>query len=308
MNTYTLAGYNRLLGGYKNLHTHALMMLVISASALWSTMWATVNKNRKEQVLFGVFTGGALICMYFTYVRTAILALAICGAVYLLVTGRTRILVGGALLVFTFILFTPAMQDRFKDLILFIAPDDNVLVRRKLGSGRMAIWTAAITEYVKAPLGDILLGLGIGKHWLLTRGAFNPYSMASDGYVDPHSDYLTMTFQVGPIATISYLAMQIQVVRSGLIVYKNSPDRHARELAAFNIALTAGATVANMVSNSFINRISVGWMAWGLASLTFGEHLQLIREGTLKPKLPTWDRTASAISHVRPDWTPGSRG
>ena len=279
MNVYTLAGYHRLMGGYKNLHSHALMMLVISAAGLWMFAQASIRRDRRGQAVMLAYTGAAALCMYLTYVRTAILALGVCGAVYLVVTRRTRVLGAGALLVVVFVLFTPAMQDRFKDLILFFAPDDNVLVRRKLGSGRMAIWTAGLTAYFQSSLGDIILGLGIGKHWLLTRGAFNPYAIASDGYVDPHSDYLTMTFQVGPIATISYVFMQLQIVRSGLIVHRSSPDRFARELAAFNIALCAGATVANMVSNSFINRITVGWMMWGLAALTFGEHMQLMREG-----------------------------
>jgi hypothetical protein len=279
MNVYTLAGYHRLMGGYKNLHSHALMMLVISAAGLWTLVQATLKQDRRLQLLMAAYTGAAALCMYLTYVRTAILALGVCAAVYLIVTRRTRVLGAGALLVVVFVLFTPAMQDRFKDLILFFAPDDNVLVRRKLGSGRMAIWTAGLTAYFQSSLGDIILGLGIGKHWLLTRGAFNPYSIASDGYVDPHSDYLTMTFQVGPIATISYVIMQLQIVRSGLVVHARSPDRFSRELAAFNIALCAGATVANLVSNSFINRITVGWMMWGLAALTFGEHMQLMRDG-----------------------------
>jgi len=283
MNTYTLAGYNRLMGGYKNLHSHALMMLVISAAGLWVFMQASLRRDRRAQLIMAGYTGAAALCMYLTYVRTAILALGVCGAVYLLVTRRHRLLIAGAAVVALFVLFTPAMQDRFKDLILLFAPDDNVMVRRKLGSGRMAIWTAGVTAYLQAPIGDIILGLGIGKHWLLTRGAFNPFAMAQDGYVDPHSDYLTMTFQVGPIATISYVLMQLHVVRSGLIVHRHSPDAFSRELAAFNVALCAGATIANMVSNSFINRITVGWMMWGLAALTFAEHMQLVREGKVQP-------------------------
>ena len=281
MNSYSLAGYHRLMGGYKNLHSHALMMLVIAAAGLWAWVQTALLKHRRGQLLMAGYTTAAALCMYLTYVRTAILALGVCGAVYLLVTRRHRLLLTGAGVVALFVLFTPAMQDRFKDLILLFAPDDNVLVRRKLGSGRMAIWTAGVTAYLQAPIGDIILGLGIGKHWLLTRGAFNPYAMAQDGYVDPHSDYLTMTFQVGPIATASYVLMQLQIVRSGLIVHRWSPDRLSRELAAFNVALCAGATVANMVSNSFINRITVGWMMWGLAALTFGEHMQLKREGAI---------------------------
>ena len=279
MNSYVLAGYRRLKGGYKNLHSHALTMLVISALCLWHLLRAWDENKRRDVLVIGALTAGAALCLYLTYVRTALLALIMCAGVFLVVTGRRRILALGVVMAFVAVLFSETLQDRFKDLVIFFLPNDNVMARRKLGSGRMAIWTAAVTAYLQASPGDILMGLGIGKHWLLTRGAFNPYAIASGGYVDPHSDYLTMTFQVGPIATASYMFMQVAAVRAGLVVYRSSPDPWARSFGAFTVGLMAGASVANSVSNAFINRITVAWLLWGMSGLTFAEYLQLRREG-----------------------------
>jgi len=293
MNSYVLAGYQRLNGGYKNLHSHALMMLVISSFWMWQGLMAHLDGKRRERALVGAGLAGSLVALYFTYVRTGQLALVVLTAFFLFVTGRRRLLVAGALAGVVLVSMSDTVQDRFKDLVLFVLPDDNVMERRKLGSGRLTIWTAAIQAYLQAPLADILMGLGIGKHWLLTRGAFNPYSMASDGYVDPHSDYLTMTFQVGPIATISYVIMQIQVVRIGLQVHRHSPDRRAAEFGAFTAALCVGATVANFVSNSFINRVTPAWVLWSFAGITFAEHQQLVREGLIRttpPPVTSWAR------------------
>ena len=40
--------------------------------------------------------------------------------------------------------------------------------RGALGSGRLALWSVSFTEYLKHPFGEILLGLGLGKHSQLT--------------------------------------------------------------------------------------------------------------------------------------------
>ncbi len=299
MNSYVLAGYRRLKGGYKNLHSHALTMLVISALCLWHLLRAWDAKNRRHTVVLGAMTAGALLCLYLTYVRTALLALVVCAGVYLVVTGRRRILMLGVVAALVAVLFSDTLQDRFKDLVLFFLPNDNVMARRKLGSGRMAIWTAAVTAYLQSSPGDILLGLGIGKHWLLTRGAFNPYAMASGGYVDPHSDYLTMTFQLGPIATASYMTIQVAAVRAGLLVYRFSPDRWARAFGAFTVGLMAGASVANSVSNAFINRITVAWLLWGACAITFAELRQLRREGRVAPAGGVRETLAPVLRRLR---------
>lgn len=283
MRTYTLAGYNRLLGGYKNLHGHALSMFLIAAMATW---WWFEAQTRTKRAAIALYGAAAAVCLYFTYVRTGLLALGIFGATLLWIEGRQRLLFAGGLAVAVFVLLNPAMQDRFKDFVLILAPDENVLATRKLGSGRFGIWSAAIGEYLRQSPLDIVMGLGIGGHFLLTREAFNPYSMASDGNVDAHSDYLTMTFQVGPVATLSYLAMQVQAMRCGLDVHRRSPDPFMRRLGAFVVAMSAGATIANVVSNSFINRITQSWMFWSLCGLVFAEWMALRREGRLRAPAP----------------------
>jgi hypothetical protein len=286
--SFMLSGYKRLLGGYQNLHNHALMMMAFSALLIW---WTLVVSDKRERLVTGGMAVIAMLCLYQTYVRTAWLALAVFGAVLLWASGRQRILVMGGLIGLVFVSFTPAVQDRFKDLVLFFLPNQEVMSRAKLGSGRMGIWTASIREYLSYGLGDVVLGLGIGKHWLLTREAFNPYTFRKGGQVDAHSDYLTMTFQVGPIATLSYIVMQFHILRCGFVVFKRSPDPWARQFGAYTIGMCVAATAANMVSNAFINRATLGWFFWALAGLMFAEYQQLRREGLIDGR-PSHLRTA----------------
>ncbi len=277
MHTYYLAGYYRLQGGYKNLHNHALMMMFISTMAGW---WLLESRQRQKRAVFAVYLAGSLLCMYLTYVRTALLSFVVFWVAYLVVNRRRRLLALGAFFVAVFVITNPAMQDRFKDIVLFFTEkNDGTVIRTKLGSGRWGLWTSSFREYLRYPIGDIVLGLGFGKHWLLTRQYFNPYNIAQQGYVDPHNDYLTMTYQVGPIASLSYIAMQIQVIRYGVRVNRLSPDRFQRLFAAYVVGLCFAAFQANSISNAFINRTTLGWYFWGLAGAMFAEWRALQREG-----------------------------
>ncbi len=276
MATINIQGYHRLVGGYMNVHPHALMMMILGSLGVW---WVLVEPDSRRRLLMLGYTGAAALCLYLTYVRTGLVSFVLVSSALMWITGRRRELSALVLVGVVFVIATPAMQDRFKDVLLFFFPNDDVLVRRKIGSGRIGIWTAAIGEYLRHPASDILLGLGIGKHWLLTRAATNPYAPAKDGFIDTHNDYLTMTFQVGPVAMLSYIAMQFWVVRASWAVFQRSPDRFSRSFAAYSMALMIGATAANLLSNAFINRITQSWVLWGFAGVTFAEYLQLQREG-----------------------------
>ena len=279
MSTYTLAGYNRLLGAYKNLHNHALMMMFIVTMITW---WWFQAKERSTKTLLFAYGLMAAVAMALTYVRTAQVSLVLFLFLYLYLTNRRRYLGMAMAGLILLVLLNPTVQDRFKDMLIFFNPDDETMLRRKLGSGRWGLWTSSFAEYMRYPLGDIVLGLGVGGHWVLTRGYFNPYNIAQQGYVDPHSDYLTMTYQVGPIATMAYVALQIQVVRYALRIRAHSPDPWFRHFGSYMVALCAAATVANSISNAFINRTTLGWYFWGLAGLVFAEHQRLVRSGHIE--------------------------
>jgi O-Antigen ligase len=278
--SFELQGYRRLLGGYQNLHNHALMMMAFTSLAAW---WFFQVKGRRNQAAMALFAAAALAVLYLTYVRTALVALAAFLGAFLFLSGRRPMLAAGIIVGSLFIASTPAMQDRFKDLVLFFVPGDDVVDKRKLGSGRWGIWTASVGEYLARPVGDIVFGLGIGKHYMLTAEAYNPLVLRKGGSVDAHSDYLTMTFQVGPIATLCYLSMQAQILRSGLRVLRGAPDLRVRQFAAYVMALNIGSVAANMVSNAFINRVSLGWFFWAMVGLLFAAERDLDKNGAGGP-------------------------
>ncbi|MFH1466082.1 MAG: O-antigen ligase family protein [Pseudomonadota bacterium] len=273
-----LDGYDRLVGGYKNLHNHALMMMIFATMGVF---WLLHVRKWSATMAASVYLGATLLCLYFTYVRTAQLGLVVCVGVYLVLTKRRGLLVGLIALVSLALIMSATLQDRFNDLALFFEADVYETDRKMLGSGRWALWTVSFAEYLKYPIGDIFLGLGLGKHAMLTSPLYSAhYYDPTVGYIDPHNDYLSLLYQMGPTAMICYIVFQIQVMVFGLRLGKIGRSPWAREVGFFAVALTCTVFVTNFVSNAFVSRVTCGWYYWGLAGLVFGEYLDTKRQMT----------------------------
>ncbi len=275
MNAYNLHGYDRLLGGYKNLHNMALMTLVFLT--LW-TFWLIQARSMFHSiVLIGII---ALSCLtlYKTYIRTGILGFAIFIAAVLLVSRRYRTLATTVLVSGVAIAISPDLQDRFGDLLLMFDTENVMLDKRKLGSGRWGIWSMSMNEYMARPMWDKILGIGLGGQRLMTLDWVKMFH-SKHITLDPHNDQLLLLYQIGPIGVGCYLAMQWGVFKSAREIL-NMPhaDRFARSLAIFTMGSTVMVFVTNSVSNSFVHRTSPGWYYWCFCGLLFAEYADLKRK------------------------------
>ena len=270
-----LDGYGRLVGGYHNLHNHALMMMLFACIGVF---WLLYARRVGTTVVFALYLLGALVALYFSYVRTAQLGLLLCVLAYLVLSKRHGLAFSLVAMVGLSVVFSATLQDRFDDLWQFFASDVYESDRLQLGSGRWALWSVSMTEYLKYPIGDIFLGLGLGKQHLLTEPLYSVnYYTPSVGYIDPHNDYLSLMYQMGPTALICYVIFQIQVMRSGMDLRRIGRSAWAREFGVFMVALSCTVFFANFISNSFVSRVTLGWYYWGMAGLLFGEHIETKR-------------------------------
>ncbi len=271
-------GYYRLVGGYKNLHNHALFLLTLNTLLFF---WAMSTRGVWRALAGGALLIG-LVCMYYTYVRTALTGFAVFTLVYLLMERRYG-LVGLAALAGVVLLATNAdMQDRFSDLLLVTSEDvDN---KRTLGSGRFGIWTSSMAEFLKQSPADQLFGLGLGGHYEMTDSYANMFrSTEKSENLDSHNDYLGLLYQLGPIATLSYIAVQVQVFVQGFFVHRRALSPWSRRFGAFMVALCSVTVITNFLSNSYIQRVTVAWLFWGLVGVLFAiainERRRLALEG-----------------------------
>lgn len=269
MNQFSLGGYNRLLGGYKSSRHHGMMMMLMASMGIFYFFQVRTWRNQGAILLYVL---GSLTCMYFTHIRTSILAFIGFAGVFFYISQRHRelyLMLGMTILV---TIVSPEVQDRFKDLVLVFMIDESDVFSdsRKIGSGRLGLWGDSLKAYLRQPLGDILLGLGLGRHWQLTQEAYNPFIVVQDGQVDTHSDYLGMLYQLGPIALGAYLFMQFQTLLIGWrLAMLKTADRFSRDLGALAAALSVAVFVTNTISNGFVNRTTLGWFFWSVAGLMF---------------------------------------
>ncbi len=268
MEAYELAGYQRLQGAYKNLHNHALMMMLVSTIGLF---WILQSRRFLTRMLFVVVTLAAGLALYYTFVRTALLGLAGFLIVYLLFARHFRTTFMVMLFGVSLVLYDDSLRDRFADIFVFFSDDGAYIHKDKLGSGRWGLWKYSFQAYAQYPLGDMVLGLGLGKQWLLTQQYYDEYASARFGYVDPHNDYLTLLYQLGPVAVICYIGQQYLVLRYAYLIIKRRFDRFSYYYAAFCAGLCVTAMLTNFLSNAFVSRTTLGWYFWGFVGLLYGE-------------------------------------
>ena len=274
MGSYYLHGYYRLLGGYKNLHNHAFMMVIFSALAFFWASFPRAPVPLRAAAL--ALMGGACFALYQTFIRTGLLGLAVFLFVFLLARRRVPLLAGALLAGALFILVDPVIRDRFMDIQLVLEWSNPLVDRDDLGSGRWGIWAVSLAEFARQPFWNQLLGIGLGGHWEMVSPWVKGHQMFIPG-LDPHNDYLLLLFQVGPVGVVAYVVMVWQVVRESRALMREADGAWAHLLGALVLALAVVVLVTNAVSNSFVHRTSPAWYFWGFAGLVFAERADLAR-------------------------------
>ena len=252
---FELHGYMRLLGAYSNLHNHAIIMGSLVPLGL---MFLIATRKAPQRVLATLFVLGAGTCLYFTYVRTALLALAVFGVVFLVLERRWRTLLLLAPLFLVFLGLSTTMQDRFADLVTVFEADDQIASRDDLGSGRWRLWREAWATYVRSGPAQWVIGGGLGSHWYSTFRV-----------IDPHSDILSLLLQTGPLGVLLYLGMMAHTAWRGLRVRLTAELPFERTYASFAAALMLVMLVSMSISNAHVTRPSAGWYVWALVGVLF---------------------------------------
>ena len=260
-------GYFRLVGGYANLHNHALFLLVLNSLIFFWVM--TLKKPWQRALMLGL-QGVGLLCMYNTYVRTAMTGFAVFVLVFLWLEKRYELLGMAAVAGVGLLLTNESLQDRFSDVVAVFGEGDSLGSKRTLGSGRFGIWSTSFNEFMRQSPTDIVLGLGLGGHYEMTDMYADLYrSKEKSENLDSHNDYLSLLYQLGPIALVCYLGLQATVIRVGWRLHKTATELWTRQWARYMVALTCVTFVTNFLSNSFIQRVTVAWLFWGGVGVLF---------------------------------------
>lgn len=277
---YVLHGYLRLLGGYQNIHNHALVMMCFSLLFL-----AWYQAGQRWWVRYGALAvaGACTVAIYYTYTRTGLLGWAVSVLAVLLVQKRYNLVGAAVLLGSIFVLMDPDVQARFADLLAVFDPNVESVDRRALGSGRWGLWSWSMAEYLSFPVADVLMGLGLGGHRLTTLDWSRSFSRVGLT-LDPHNDYLLLLYQMGPLGVVVYLGMLWVSFYAAWYVARNAQDLWARSYGAAVAGLSVGVLVTNGVSNSFLHRSAPGWYYWCFAGIVLAEYVEVRRQVLARQK------------------------
>lgn len=249
------AGAERLVGGYVNGTNHALTMTFLAGLGL---MWTLYLGRSWLGLGAGLFTLGAATALYHSNFRSAHLAFALIVVLMLAVHKRWRLLalalVGGTVLY----LQSDIMQERFTQLYNEAFTEEALEdPTRRMGSGRLELWTTSMRYFLGRPAYDWLIGMGMGMHRAYRMG------------VDPHNDYLSILYQAGPLTVLAYLVIVFQSVRRAWAVAVSRPDRWTLNVACLVVAFGVAGAFTNFITNGYVSRASPAWYYMSILGIGF---------------------------------------
>lgn len=238
---HVLHGWPRLLGGYGNVHTHAGVMALVSVTA-----WGLGRRHPWARAV----ALGAGICLGATFVRTAWLWAAVSIFAILVATRRWRWVGGAVVLGLGAALASGRLGDVFSVLTLTPPPGG----WGATGSFRGRIWADSVARFLESSPGAVIWGRGLGGHLGLHR------------HMDPHSELLSLWFQLGLVGVIAHGAW---AVAASVLLWRRA--RAGSVHAVLALGLLVGSVLTAPLSNDWLTRASAVLWVWGVVGLALIE-------------------------------------
>lgn len=238
---HVLHGWPRLLGGYGNVHTHAGVMALVSVTA-----WGLARRHRWA----GIVALGATICLGATFVRTAWLwaACAALGAACAARRWRWAALASGLGAV------AAVASGRLGDVLSVLTLTPPPGGWGAIGSSRGRIWADSLARFLDEGAWVLIWGRGLGGHLGLHR------------HLDPHSDLLSLWFQLGLVGVGIY---GLWLGWAATLLWRRARDGAGPAALAFG--LLVGSALTAPLSNDWLTRASAVLWVWGVVGLALVE-------------------------------------
>lgn len=246
---FTSGGVSRFEGTFAQPNPFAiyLTLLIVMGAAL------VPHLTRNKKIAMSVLLFLSVVCLYFTYTRSAWIA-TVLGVFAVAFLGRRRItlviMVAGVMV--SLVVF-PTILQRFADLGTSTSAAgyaSNSL------SWRFDYWG----EVLPLANSDPITGIGL-----------NMSSLATDQQKEPHNDFLRSYVETGILGTLAYLALLISmgvVARQALRFTKSRPWSYERSVAVGFAACVMAFVLLSIVSN-VITQVVVLWYYVAFAAAAY---------------------------------------
>ena len=248
---FVSGGFARYQGTFSQPNPFAiyLTMLIVMGTALLPHL------KPRVRVLMLVDMGASLICLYYTYTRSAWVA-TIIGVVAVAVLGRRKVL--GAAIVAGLVvglIALPTISQRFEDLIS-VAGGTSVNASGNTSNSlawRFDYWAVVLPLADKNPV----TGIGLKMSSFLT-----------DQAKEPHNDFLRAYVETGIIGTIAYLALLLSMVLVARQGMRESAPGFDHSIAVGFAGCVIAFVLISIVSN-VITEVIVLWYYVAFAAAAY---------------------------------------
>jgi len=238
----------RYKGGYANTHNMAHSMgLLIMSVIIYATLRITdpdSRGNKRDTVnktILGILCALALYCLYFSYVRTAILGLLIFGFVYLYPLNKKLLITAAAVVLVMVVVFVPAVEFLFRDVIGVV---EGTHPLERIGSGRPYFWMNNLERFYDLPIDRQLAGSGIGN-----RTGIGAFVLGEDNIWASHNDYLSILIESGVVGFLLFIPIHV-------LLFMRTLRIAGKEKYVF-VAFFVATAIMNFFSNSYITRFGI---------------------------------------------------
>jgi hypothetical protein len=181
-------------------------------------------------------------------VRTCWILVAGSFALWALLEKRWTLLAVGSLTAASALAVSPTLQERFSDIAHVLSGVPPAGGWRMIGSSRVHIWTDSFAQFASGGWSSFLFGNGLGGHMNLHKD------------LDPHCEYLTLLYQLGLAAPLTYLWIFAAAARTA---YRD-PDPLGRWVTAA-VLMTAATS---LISNDYLGRTTFAWGLWAAIAIS----------------------------------------
>jgi O-antigen ligase len=236
-------GLDRYEGLYLKIHAFSHSMFIFLFSFL---LYLTLNKEelkgRRLFILFLYFLSLlAIFNLFKSYTRNVWIGLFILLTFFLAGRKNYIILAGLLICVIVVAMTSSSFHTIFFDIIEPISGERNL---NAMGAGRLGMWTHILQKFSDLPIGNKLVGIGIG-----IRGS--GFEIARG-----HNDFLSLLYTTGIIGLFLYL---IILFRIGYDMIRSCMDKQLKYLF---LGFLCAVIFMNLASNSYLSRIELGQYFW----------------------------------------------
>ena len=231
-----ITGYIRIFGTFTHPNPFAFYLVIVLALIL--NLYFVVSRKKTKFALL-VLAGLGLVCLAFTFTRTAWFGLFI--VLFFMAFFRQIIILWPIMGVIILAVILSPLRARFQDL----TTGENSWLHR------LEIWKRGLEQLPAIPI----IGLGIGSFIIM-----DPFGEIA------HNDYVRLLFELGIIGLTAYLFL---FFATGYRLYSCMLSKTNPYLRAVICAAFASFMVFHMasISGNILFRPAIQWYLWGLVAV-----------------------------------------